>query len=377
MPTPVHEGSVGASIEMIMDMRDANFLSRTERMSIQLDTGGDVALPTLRSLSRTNSKGGGTAVKQPDAAYYFTDHDSPTDSDRCPRVVFEIAFSQSYESVRQDAEHWLLRAQGSVKLVVLVKLFEGSHPEAEVDQEEIEKKAAEQRLALGVDDESSEAQSNSEDADSTNDAESTKSDRGEHNSQTDVDVDDQEPGGPVSGPSTGSSQSSTNELYDSYFKNPSATWVGPITGFIELYRYDAATKCVYQDGLRCVRLPLPPLLSVYPFRLTSRPQDIFEPPADTELHPKINISDLLPDGHIEGDRTRAFTLPLHRFKSHIAVGVLRLTANRRARHEQLKRKRKGDDQSGQFKPQQGDTEEEEAEQEEGREVPKRRKRNVR
>lgn len=269
MPTPVHEGSVGASIEMIMDMRDANFLSRTERMSIQLDTGGDVALPTLRSLTRTNSKGGGTAVKQPDAAYYFTDHDSPTDSDRCPRVVFEIAFSQSYESVRQDAEHWLLRAQGSVKLVVLVKLFEGSHPEAEVDEEEIEKKAAEQRLALGVDDESSEARSNSEEADSTEDAESSKSDRSEHISQPDVD--DQGPDDLVSGPSTGSSQSSTNELYDGYFKNPSATWVGPITGFIELYRYDAAAKCVYQDGLRCVRLPSPPPFSVHPFRLTCRP----------------------------------------------------------------------------------------------------------
>lgn len=249
MPSPVHEGSVGSSIEMIMDMRDANFLSRTERMFIQVDTGADVALPTLRSLSRTNSKGGGTAVKQPDAAYYFIDHDSPTDSDRCPRVVFEIAFSQSYESVRQDAEHWLLRAQGSVKLVVLVKLFEGSHPEAEVDEEEIEKKAVEQRLALGVDDKSSEAKPDSEDA------ESPKSGRGEHTSQTDAD--DQEPDDPASGPSPGSSQSSTNELYDSYFKNPSATWVGPITGFIELYRYDAATRCVYQDGLRCVRLPSP------------------------------------------------------------------------------------------------------------------------
>lgn len=369
MPSPVNEGSVGSSIEMIMDMRDANFLSRAERMFIQVDTGADVALPTLRSLSRTNSKGGRTAVTQPDAAYYFIDHDSPTDSDRCPRVVFEIAFSQSYESVRQDAEHWLLRAQGSVKLVVLVKLFEGSHPEAEVDEEEIEKKAAEQRLALGVDHESS---------DSTEDTESTKSDGGGHTSQTDAD--DQEPDDPASGTSPGSSQSSTNELYDSYFKNPSVTWVGPITGFIELYRYDAVTRSVYQDGLRCVRLPSPPPPPSTPVPTNIlRPQDIFHPPADTELHPKINIRDLLPDGHIEGDRTRAFTFPLHRFQSHIAVGVLRLTANRRARHGQLKRKRKGDDQSGQFKPESALEEaekEEEEEEEEEREARKRRKKNV-
>lgn len=218
MPTSVHEGNVGASIEIIMDMRDANLNFHTERMPIQLDTSGDVTLPTLRSLTRTNSKGGGRAVGQPDAAYYFANHNSPTDSDLCPRVLFEIALSQSYESVRQDAENWLLHVQGSLTLVVLVKVLEGSHPEAEVDDEEIEKKAAEQRLALGVDDESYESQSNSEEADSTEDAESNKSDRREHISQPDVD--DQEPDDPLSGSSTGSSQSSTNELYDGYFKNP-------------------------------------------------------------------------------------------------------------------------------------------------------------
>lgn len=71
-------------------------------------------------------------------------------------------------------------------MVVLVKLFERSHPEAEVDEAEIENKAAERRLALVVDDESSDGQSHSEDSDFIEDAESTKSDSDEYNSQTDA-----------------------------------------------------------------------------------------------------------------------------------------------------------------------------------------------
>lgn len=43
-----------------------------------------------------------------------------------PRVVFEVGFSQSYEEVRDDAYQWLVRSDGGIPLVVLIKIEE--HP---------------------------------------------------------------------------------------------------------------------------------------------------------------------------------------------------------------------------------------------------------
>lgn len=86
------------------------------------------------------SKGTGTAMKQPGAALYLSHRVSPPGLCYFPHVVFEVAFSQSYESLRENARHWLVRGQGSIKLAVLVKLIEGIHAQAEGDDAEAGKR---------------------------------------------------------------------------------------------------------------------------------------------------------------------------------------------------------------------------------------------
>lgn len=58
-------------------------------------------------------------------------------------------------------------------------------------------------------------------------------------------------------------------------------------------------------------------------------QDIFNP-VPAEVLPKIKITDLLPQSHIEGDPEHEFVLPLEMYRKHIAGGVHKLAANRRA-----------------------------------------------
>lgn len=347
MPSPVHDSGIGFAGDVLQEMREAIFLSRTERRHIFTDAGTDVALPTLSSLSRAGSKSGGTAVKQPDAAYYFIDRTSPAESDRCPRVVFEIGFSQSYESLCQDAKHWLLRAAGFVKLVVLVKLAEGAHPEAQVDNEEIATKLREQILAIDTADLYSPTHPDldvpSTDVDSPPTAEDSPKPTS-HPAESDIASPPPPPASPTS------SHSSTAADYENYFKCDPSPWVGPIAGFIELYRYDAARKSVYQDGPRCVRPP--PLSQSRLYTLTLQ-QDIFTPVPADQL-PKLKITDLLPMSHIEGDASREFALPLEMYREHIAVGVHKLTANRRASAHVVRRKRKMVDDSGKFVPSVGE-----------------------
>lgn len=233
MPTAVHESGTSFASDVLLEMRESHFLSLTERRKILFDAGTDVALPTLSALSRVGSKSGGTAAKQPDAAYYFIDRTTPEESDRCPRVVFEIGFSQSYESLCRDAEHWLVRAAGFVKLVVLVKLFESPHPEAEVDDAEVATKLREQILAVDTP-----APSNP-DADAPGPVHDTPPPA-------------EETAPPVS---PTSSHSSTAADYDTYFKSDPTPFVGAISGFIELHRYDAVLKRAYRCSPRCVHPP--------------------------------------------------------------------------------------------------------------------------
>lgn len=47
-----------------------------------------------------------------------------------PRVVFVIGFSQEYETLVEDVKHWLVRAQGLAKVVILVNLIEAPVPPA-------------------------------------------------------------------------------------------------------------------------------------------------------------------------------------------------------------------------------------------------------
>lgn len=52
-----------------------------------------------------------------------------------PRVVFVIGFSQEYETLVEDAKHWLVRAQGLARVVILVNLIEAPMPPQPTDSE--------------------------------------------------------------------------------------------------------------------------------------------------------------------------------------------------------------------------------------------------
>lgn len=68
-----------------------------------------------------------------------------------PRVVFEVAFSQKHDPVTEDARDWLIRPQGFVKLVIVIKVTEGSIPpnllgeDHDVAEEEGQEKEEEER----------------------------------------------------------------------------------------------------------------------------------------------------------------------------------------------------------------------------------------
>lgn len=220
-------------------MRETKFLTCNERAWLMLATGGDVSLPTLSSLSagQGKCKGSRNAMKQPDAAYYLTPCVTPARLRCYPRVVFDVGYSQSYESLREDARHWLLRGQGSIKLVVAVKLTKGVYAMADSVSAEVEQKELEQCAAFDL---------------------PAAGDNGHQVLDT-----------PTIAPETHSPTSNTSppsaalavqqvvsppaEDHADWFADDPAAWVGPITGFIELYLYDAESKTMYQDGPRYVR----------------------------------------------------------------------------------------------------------------------------
>lgn len=233
MPGSLHNTVANTSAELLVDMRELGFLSRVERSCISADVGTDVELPTVRSLSRPGGKSkskSGTACKQPDVAYYFIDKTTSIwRRDVFPRVVFEVALTQKYETLIEDAKDWLVRSQGMVKVVVLINLHEGPIPTQPTDIEPGNEPKTEKVISI------------------TQDAEA-------ENDDNDTDADDLAPEVPDEaippGPtSPATSQSSTAQEYvDDLLRDPPSTWVGPISGTIQLYRYDPNTGTACCDG---------------------------------------------------------------------------------------------------------------------------------
>lgn len=145
---------------------------------------------------------------------------------------------------------------------LLVKLF---HPEAQVTHDKIEKPTTEQRFAMDFNDQSADAK---RDSDWTDQLESSAELRRRRSRAW----------RPLS---------STNEQYDTYFKNPSATH----------HCLDRTLPVRYWQPIRR------PSLSLHPQLLPSRSRSIFDAPDASELHPEITMTDLT---HIEGDSTRSF-----------------------------------------------------------------------
>lgn len=236
MPGSLHNTVANTSAELLVDMRELGFLSRVERSCISADVGTDVELPTMSSLSRRGGKSkskSGTACKQPDVAYYFIDKSTSIwRRDVFPRVVFEVALTQKHETLIEDAKDWLIRSQGMVKVVVLINLHEGPIPTQPTDIDPGNEPKPDQVISV------------------TEDAAEI-----DHN---DADADDLTPEGPEQaippGPtSPATSQSSTAQEYvEDLLRDPPSTWVGPICGTIQLYRYDPNTGTACCDGPKYV-----------------------------------------------------------------------------------------------------------------------------
>lgn len=198
MITPIHEALGHLVMQMKDNMIFDHFLTRAQARHLLINTNSSVALPS----SVRGSKFRVAAMKQPDAAFQFADPAARLEA--FPRVVFEAAFSQSYESVKDYAAQWLLRSEGAVKLVVVIKLFEA--PIAVLDEDP------------------------APETDEHDDAES-----------------------PASSPGSSFSNASG---YTNFLNTVDPTlWVGRISGFLELYRYDSASKTIYIDGPRYVSPP--------------------------------------------------------------------------------------------------------------------------
>lgn len=222
MPTPLHNGIIPTVGKIERRFVTSGFLTSNELEDhVAHDFGTDVILPSLGLRGKKR-----TAKKQPDAAFYYIDRSGTSpERDLFPRLVFEVAFSQSYDSVIEDARQWLVRSGGAVQLVVVVKLEEGVHPNAVVDVQEVRKKDREQRDIV-------------------------RTEGGEIQDSGDSDDDDD-----TGTSSNYSSEFSTPEGYQRWKTecNPD-DWVGPITGFLELYRYNPVSKTAEMDGPRFVSL---------------------------------------------------------------------------------------------------------------------------
>lgn len=206
MPASVHNGIIPYLVKLRTRFVVSGFLTIHELENhVHYDYGTDVVLPGLGGSLDTTSRKKYTTKKQPDAAFYYINRSGAfPKKDAFPRIVFEVAFSQSYDSVVQDAHQWLVRSGGLVQLVVVVKLDEGVYPQVVADQEETEKEGEE-----------------------------------DHDTHT------------------------ASSIYSSEFSSPAGyehwvahcdpnDWIGPITGFIELYRYNTVTKKAEMDGSRYV-----------------------------------------------------------------------------------------------------------------------------
>lgn len=241
MAGPVHDALIPFLSFFREDMSTTHATTPSERRSIIFYTGTTVALLSNPASSLITGRGKHATglVKEPDAAFEYMDRRSNAvvASGGCPRVVFEVAFSQTYESVLEDARQWLVRSQGAVRLCVVVKLHEHPNRHKALDVAEIAPKLVEQRRV--------------------NDAAGTA-----------------EPSAASSGDRTPTTASTASRCpdermaslagYNLFLNSPAehAQWVGSLSGFMELYRLSEDASGIIRDGPRyvCPPPPLPPSL---------------------------------------------------------------------------------------------------------------------
>lgn len=121
MPRPIHNALEDFVTKTISRLARRGTITEAEEDLIEFGYATDVSLP-FRNLTPTIGRKVPGFVKQPDA--YFAVRDGGMSV--FPRVVFEVAFSESYDEVRADVHQWLERTHGAVQLALLFAITE--HP---------------------------------------------------------------------------------------------------------------------------------------------------------------------------------------------------------------------------------------------------------
>lgn len=197
-------------------------MTASERRAITFIAG--VQVPLLPNPSPSVITGRGKHIegvyKVPDAAFKYVNRrpGAVSTTGGCPRVVFEIAVSQSYESVLEDARQWLVRTKGMVVLCIIIKIYE-------------------QPKRHNLDGVKSELDE-------------------EHPVNADPVHDEPEAASPFDDDCINSIEG-RNHFLDSTAEH--SRWVGPLTGFLELYRLSDDATSIVQDGPRYVCHPPPPV----------------------------------------------------------------------------------------------------------------------
>lgn len=124
MAGPVHDSLIRYLVHYKEDMQSTHPLTLSEQRSIDFYTSTSAPLPhqpfQIDNYRPQKAHYGGLqiAIRRPNTTI------NTITTAICPRIVFEVAFTRSYDSVCEDACQWLVRSNGWVKLCIIIKTYE-------------------------------------------------------------------------------------------------------------------------------------------------------------------------------------------------------------------------------------------------------------
>lgn len=242
MPSTIHNTIAEVLGEEIRDQfLMTQFFSREEFRRLRFVHGTNIPLPThkrrnLGSCPSSRKRKPIVYEKQPDLAIRLCHLNNPL-SRLYPQVVFEVGRSQTEESLVEDARQWLVGTEGQTSLAILFCVNEGAPINTDTD----------------------------DDAD------------GDSSSACDSESD--------------------NEKFGELITQRSSlvtSWVGPLTVFFEVWRYDATAENIVldkprqylcRDGVRVTEAASPVL--------TFTRKNFGLPPPNEEAECRIDLSELM------------------------------------------------------------------------------------
>lgn len=306
-------------------MYKQGFITEAEFDLLSFRSGTDSLLPSHNTRKPHGAKKGSGVKKQADVSFFYGEGAFPT-------LVCEVGFTESYIDLLEDARQWLEKSGGKVRLVMIIKLEE-------------EKKSTIKSSAIDpISEEDNTRQALSEDDDSERDNEAT-GDTGEF----------------------GSDPASYEDLRVSCKTDD---WVGPINGFLEIWRYDEVSGKMKQDGSRIVCFSMSNYQNLFA-DYRSMGQILLPSPTDTCNHIfPISKADIKGGQSTPEEEKQVFTLDLENYRWRLIKARSELAYTRMICYYKGLRKRKRTheedaDSDSDFKSEEGSEEVRESGQEQG------------